>query len=43
MSIGKSYKENDINFIKYVLFSSSLENQVTIPNKLMINFEDELL
>ena len=42
-SDGKSYEENSINFIKYVLLFSSLEKKVSNPEHLPLNFNDELL
>ena len=43
MSNGNSYEENAIDFIKYALFFSSLEKQIAIPEKLTLNFDNELL
>ena len=42
-SKGNSYKENAIDFIKYALFFSALEKQITLLDELILNFENELL
>ena len=43
MSNGNSYESNAIDFIKYVLFASSLEKDIIIPDQLKLEFNDKLL
>ena len=43
ISNGNSYESNAIDFIKYLLFASSLEKDIIIPDQLKLEFNDKLL